>query len=404
MGRVIAIVVVLLGAAFVAVQLLRPTPGVRVTSVAVSARLPGAPVTLAWPSEGEAAIGVEGTGVLAAHGTQTETPLASLAKVMAAYVVLRDHPLSATSNGPDITVSATAVAVYQKDRANGDSVVAVQAGERLSELQALEALLIPSGDNIATLLADWDAGSEPAFVAKMNAEARRMGLAHTHYADASGVAPGTVSTATDQLRLAMAAMRVPTFARVVAMAQVTLPVAGLQYNVNSQLGTNGIVGIKTGFTTTAGACFVFAATTTVGARTATVVGAVLHQRATRAHPSALTDAFAASEALLTSADHALERATVVRSGAALGHLAAPWAPPVGLDASRSVTLTGFPGQQVQIKVDVPRRITTPIGGGHRVGTASVGLRGPGSVPPVHLRLVAARSLPSASLGWRLTRL
>lgn len=71
--------------------------------------------------------------------------------MMTAYVILRDHPLAAISSGPAITVTATAVGTYQKDLASGDSVVAVQAGEQMSERQALGALLIPSGDNIATL-------------------------------------------------------------------------------------------------------------------------------------------------------------------------------------------------------------------------------------------------------------
>ena len=85
----------------------------------------------------------------------------------------------------------------------------VRVGEQLSELQALEGALIPSGDNIIQLLATWDAGSTRAFVKRMNALARRLGMDHTHYAGPSGVNPATVSTASDQLRLAAAAMANP---------------------------------------------------------------------------------------------------------------------------------------------------------------------------------------------------
>ncbi len=404
MARVLAVVVLLCAVAFVVVQLLRPVPSVRATASIVAARMPGTPVPLAWPSQGEAAIGVEGVGVLADHGAQTETPLASLGKMMTAYVVLRSHPLAPSGSGPAITVTAADVANYKRDLAAGDSVVEVRAGERLTEIQALEALLIPSGDNIATLLAEWDAGSVPKFVAQMNGEAKRLGLADTHYSDTSGVAVGTESTAADQVQLALAAMRIPAFASVVGMAQVTLPVAGLQYNVDSQLGTDGIIGIKTGFTTAAGGCFVFAATPVIGGTKTTVVGAVLDQTATPAHPSAITDAFTASRALLTSADRTLERATVVHEGVAMGHLDAPWAAAIGLDATRSITLTGFPGQLVETDVTVPHRITAPVAAGHELGSAWVAISGARPTLREQLDLVTSRPLPSATLAWRLTRL
>jgi hypothetical protein len=66
----------------------------------------------------------------------------------------------------------------------------------------LEGMLLPSGDNIAALLAAWDAGSDSAFVARMNAQARAFGMDHTRYAGASGAGPATVSTARNQPTLA----------------------------------------------------------------------------------------------------------------------------------------------------------------------------------------------------------
>ena len=187
--------------------LVRGLPGAAVAGLPRARAFPGRPPVLAWPAQGQAAVALEGVGLLGARGPRTPTPIASLAKVMSAYVVLRDHPLTPGAGGPGISVSARDVATFPADRATGQSVVAVRAGERLSERQALEGLLLPSGNNIATLLANWDAGSEAAFVAKMNAEARALGLAHTRYVDASGLNPGTVSTASDQVRLALAALR-----------------------------------------------------------------------------------------------------------------------------------------------------------------------------------------------------
>ena len=394
----LVLVVVLLAVAFVVVQLLRPVPAVAASATTVSAAMPGAPASLAWPSQGEAALAVEGSGLLGTHGAQIPTPLASVSKLMTAYVVLRDHPLAITALGPNITITPADVATYQTDKAAGDSVVAVQAGEQLSERQALEALLVPSGDNIATLLAQWDAGSETAFVAKMNAAAATLGLAHTHYVDASGVAAGTQSTAAAQVRLAMDEMSMPAFRAIVDMAQVTLPVAGLQYNVDALLGKDGIVGVKTGYTTTAGGCFVFAADTKIGGRPATVVGAIFRQFGTAAQPSAITAVFDATTALVTSADHALERAAVVRRGEVLGHLAAPWAGSVDLKASRGVTLTGIAGQRIATTVVLPDKVRAPVPAGRDFGTAVV----KAGDARVTVPLVTSSALPSASMTWRLS--
>ena len=69
--------------------------------------------------------------------------------------------------------------------------MSVQPGEKLNERQLLDGLLVHSANNLADVLAQWDAGSIPAFVAKMNATATSLGMTHTHYADASGLDPGT---------------------------------------------------------------------------------------------------------------------------------------------------------------------------------------------------------------------
>jgi serine-type D-Ala-D-Ala carboxypeptidase (penicillin-binding protein 5/6) len=400
-GRLLAVVViVLLAVAYVVVQFLRPVPSVTASASTASATatMPGAPATLTWPSQGESAVGVEGGGLLATAGAQTPTPLASVTKLMTAYVVLHDHPLAAKASGPTITVTPADVTTYQQDRQAGDSVVPVQPGEKLSELEALEALLVPSGDNIASLLADWDAGSEPAFVAWMNAAANRLRLADTHYVDASGVVPGTYSTAASQVKLAMLDMEVPAFRAIVDMAQVTLPVAGLRYNVDALLGKDGIVGVKTGYTSSAGGCFVFAANTKVGGKPVMIVGAIFHQYGTAAQPSALTETFDATTALVTSVDHALVHATVVHRGEVLGELDAPWTGSVALESMGNVAFTALPGQHITTTVVLPDKVDAPVPAEHRLGKVVIEVGNERATAP----LFTARALPSVSLGWRLT--
>src|SRR6266568_3539996 len=290
-------VVLAAAAAWVGVQLLRPVPSMALMASATTVRaLPGVAPRPDWPGRAEAAVGLPVIGLLGAHGGSRPVPIASLAKIMTANIVLRDRPLPAAGAGPVITVAAADAAAYARDQRQG-----------------LEAMLIPSGNNIAALLARWDAGSEAAFVAKMNARARQLGLGGTRYADASGADPATVSTASDQFRLTVAALQIPAFRQIVALPQVTLPVAGLAYNVNAGLGHDGIVGVKTGSSSQAGGCLAFAAIRTVAGRPVMIVGVVLGVPATAARPSELGGAISAAENLLGSVGEDLEHAQVVQT-------------------------------------------------------------------------------------------
>ena len=208
---------------------------------------------------------------------QHAAPIASVAKVMTAYLVLRDHPLEPGDNGPSITLNAGDVADTDRRSRQGESVVPVVDGEQLTERQALEALLLPSANNIAAVLARWDAGTTAQFVARMNAIARSLGMTSTHYTDPSGYDDATVSTAADQLLIVERAMRVPVFAAIVAMPTATLPVAGVVHNTNTLLGRNGFVGVKTGSDQAAGGCFAFRALRVLNGRRTTITGVVLGQ-------------------------------------------------------------------------------------------------------------------------------
>jgi serine-type D-Ala-D-Ala carboxypeptidase (penicillin-binding protein 5/6) len=386
--------------AWAGVQLLRPVPPIALTASLTTVRvLPGTAPHPDWPGAAEAAVGLPGIGLLGAHGGSQPVPIASLAKIMTAYVVLRDHPLPAGGSGPKIAVTAADAAAYASDQQQGQSVVAVMPGEKLTERQALEAMLIPSGNNIASMLASWDADSEAAFVAKMNAEARSLGLSGTRYADASGADPATVSTAGDQLRLTERALQIPAFRQIVAMPQVTLPVAGVAYNVNSALGEDGIVGVKTGSTSQAGGCLSFAAVRTVAGSKVTIVGVVLGVRATAVQPSELDGVISASESLLASVGRDLEHVQVVSAGAVLGHLSSAWAAGTDADAASGVSVTGWSGTPVTVTV-TPRPLAHSISQGQPVAEATVTVGGNVS----HVTLDASQAVPGPSLSWRLSRL
>jgi len=230
-----------------------------------------------WPADGQAAFTESRQSVIHAGPDQHPAPIASLAKVMTAYVVLRDHPLPAGEDGPTITLTGEDVGDTDLRRGRGESVVSVAAGEELTERQALLALLLPSANNIAEVLARWDAGSAGRFVDRMNATARSLGMANTRYTDPSGFDDATVSTAADQVRIALAAMRLPAFASIVATPSAWLPVAGIVHNTNGLLGHAGFVGVKTGSDDAAGGCFAFRAIRRIDGRETAITGVVLGQ-------------------------------------------------------------------------------------------------------------------------------
>jgi D-alanyl-D-alanine carboxypeptidase (penicillin-binding protein 5/6) len=256
-----------------------------------------------WPADGTSAADISGIGVVAGPGATRHVPIASVAKLMTAYVILQDHPLSAGGSGPDITVEPPEAAAYPSQASDGDSLVAVAAGEAISERHALEALLLPSADNMAWILARWDAGSQDAFTAKMNATARRLGMTATSYTDASGLDSSTVSTAADQVRLGMAAMQVPALAAITALPTAVVPVAGTIRNTNTLLGQDGIAGLKTGSTQAAGGCLLVAAWEEVNGRNTLIVAATFGQPGTAG--TILPNALQAGHDLVLALDRAL---------------------------------------------------------------------------------------------------
>jgi D-alanyl-D-alanine carboxypeptidase (penicillin-binding protein 5/6) len=240
-----------------------------------SARGEALPGTV-WPGYGQAAVQI-GQSQIHAGPNQHPAAIASVAKVMTAYVVLHDHPLEVGQDGPAITLTDTDVADSDRRAGRDESVVPIAAGEQLTELQALQALLLPSANNVAAVLARWDAGSEDRFVARMNATARSLGMTHTRYTDPSGYDDATLSTAADQVPIVDRAMRIPVFASIVATPSATLPVAGTVHNTNRLLGHNGFVGVKTGSDKAAGGCFAFRAIRRIEGKRTTITGVVLGQ-------------------------------------------------------------------------------------------------------------------------------
>ena len=352
----------------------------------------GAAPPMRWPSIGEAALGVEGHGMLTSTASPRPLPTASVAKVMTALAVLRAKPLRAGEQGPSITITPEDVAAYRQEAGQGQSVLPVAVGEQLTEYQALQALLLPSANNIAELVVTWAFGSPDAGVARMNALAAELRLHTTHFADASGFDPQTVSTPPDLVVLGQEAMRNPVIAGVVGQQHAQLPVAGTVANVNRLLGQDGILGVKTGNTNDAGGCYMFAAPHVLGdGRRLLLVGVVMGM------PS-LDQALASAPALVDDARRALRVRRVLDAGQVVGSYQAPWGERVNIVASRSLDLVLWQGTAVRTSVAL-RPVAAPLPAGGRVGTVTVSAGGGAN----RVELRAATSLHDPGWAWRALR-
>lgn len=229
-----------------------------------------------WPKSGQGAYQLGGSQPAASPDEQP-VPIASLAKVMTAFVVLKHLPLDASSDGPTLLVDDDDVADTAQRVNRDESVVPVRAGERLSERQALMAVLLPSANNVAAMLARFVSGSVEAFVHEMNSTAKSLGMTHTTYTDPSGFDMTTVSTAVDQLTLAQHAAADTTLTAMMSTSSYALPVAGTVHNTDTLLGQDGFVGMKTGSDDAADGCFMFRSYRSVRGINTELIGVVLGQ-------------------------------------------------------------------------------------------------------------------------------
>lgn len=402
MALAVAAILVLVVAAGVRLITLRPPNfGLRAT-LPTTMRVSGSAPHPAWPAGGQAALNVQEIGSLGSAGGKTPRPTASLAKVMTVYLTLRKYPLSRTGGGFTITVTPAEARAEVQDAKQGESVVAVRAGERLDERQLLEALLVRSGDNIAQIMAAYEAGSVSRFVVEMNRTARALGMSETTYTDPSGLDPATVSDAADQLRVFERAMRFAVFRQIVSMPNVTLPVAGTQSNYDPLI-SEGYDG-KTGSDSEAEGCFAFFKHMTVSGRRLTLVGVVLGQGEGAETSVLLGAAAAATQRLVGSVAPAIRVRTVlpVRTPAMIA---------TNADGHRVAAVTAEPLKVIGwggLREHLAIRSRPPgpdLSAGERLGQAA--LTGKLPTPAGEHTQTAVRAsapLPAPGIRWRLAHL
>ncbi|WP_308122338.1 D-alanyl-D-alanine carboxypeptidase [Streptomyces sp. WAC04114] len=390
--------VLLLIVVLAVVQSVRPLPSPTLELTAKdSYTFEGGKVDIPWPADGQAALDVQGIGTFGSSGEQKPVPIASVAKVMTAYVILRDHPLKSGEDGPKILIDQAA---QDQSDAGQESTVDVTKGDKITQREALESILIASANNVARLLARWDAKSEKAFVQKMNDAAKDLGMKNTTYTDPSGLNNTTVSTAVDQVKLAKAAMLQPAFREVATMMSYVDYKQKKHDNWNRLVGYNNVTGIKTGTTTSALGNLVFAAKKDVNGETHRIIGAVVRQPAGGPDNTILGAALHEGDKLIRAAQGALESATILKKGEVVGYADDGLGGRTPVAVTEDVTAVGWAGLSVKLTFagdDLPHTAEA----GTKVGTLTVG---DGTTSAVKVPVALQKDLAEPGFAAKLTRL
>jgi serine-type D-Ala-D-Ala carboxypeptidase (penicillin-binding protein 5/6) len=286
-GAIVAVAVVTCVAVQPSFATSSPAAGAAGAALAAQARGVAAPVAGPDVSVRGADLVDVGTGAqLWAKDVSTERPMGSITKVMTALLVLRAGDLNRK-----IRVTEAAVRYVSKRQASSAGLI---VGDVLTARQLLAAMLIPSGCDAAYLLATAYGPGRTAFIAKMNAAAKAMGMTSTHFSSFDGMPYpteySTYSTPADLIVLGEHAMRWRVFRQIVDQKEYYVPATASHhsytwYQTNGLIGSyQGILGIKTGETDAAGDCLLFEARRDG----VTLIGVVLHANPSSVPTSAIT--------------------------------------------------------------------------------------------------------------------
>lgn len=375
-------VFLVLVAIYCAFMLLLPAPKPTLSMNIKSGGLnTGQSAYIQWPSTGSAAIGAVNYGVLQTNNSEQALPIASMAKVVLAMTVLRQRPLAINQSGPIIAITDTDYGFYLDEINRGGSTVAVKAGEEITQYQALQGLLLPSGNNMASTLANWAFGSKDGYIEYANDMLKEMGLNKTVIDDTSGFASTTVSTADELVKIGIEALKDPVIKEIVSQKSAEIPVAGEIVNTNSALGVSDIDGIKTGQTDDSGDCLLFSATRSIAGQNITLVGALQGQPGD-------DGAIQAAPGLV---DQGYNNFVVVNGASTdeiVGTISVPWAPVVNIKAAQNITQVVWSGTMLA------REVTADVALSGVVGQIKVGNQ--------VTDLVMQSAIQPPTAWWRLT--
>lgn len=288
---------------------------------------------------------------------------ASITKLMTSYVVFSEIAQGNLALDDEVLVSEKAW------RTEGSRMF-VEVGKSVSVEELLKGIIIQSGNDASVALAEHVGGTEEVFASMMNEEARKLGMANTHYINATGLPHAEQYTTARDVALLAAALieRFPDFYAWYSEREYTYNDIR-QHNRNRLLWRDPSVdGLKTGHTESAGYCLVTSAMRD-GMRLISVVMGTASEEARAT----------ASQALLNYGFRFFETYQLYQSGDQLS-VERIWKGsadelPLGLDDDLFVTIPRSRYDALQARLEVNGTLTAPVAEGERVGRLVVALDG-----------------------------
>lgn len=382
-------VIVLICASYTGLTLAWPLRSIQPIDTVTERTIPASTST-AWPAYGHSAIGSSEHGILAqSSADKKQVPIASITKIITALTILEAKPLKQGETGPNITFSANDVARYNQYIAADGSVAPVSLGMQISQQQLMQGMLVKSANNYADSAAIWAYGSMDAYLLAAKTYLMKHNFTNTHVVDATGFSPGSVSTAPELVAIGLHAMKNPVIADIVAQKSSVIPGVGTLHNTNVLLGTDGIVGLKTGTTDEAGSCLLYASRHVVAGENITLVGVVL---GAPNHPTLFSD--------VAKLNREASKQIAIRTTSKPNEIYATYLTPWGATASATSSK-----KQAITWSSAPVRITSKV---HAVVPGTPPHTPPGTITMKHgeknhtYNLKLSKQLDEPSWFWRVT--
>lgn len=351
------------------------------------ATVPAPAALITWPTQGSAAVGVDGIGTVAS--TTDPAVIASITKVVSAMMVLDRMPLALGEQGPSFSFTKADSQSYLAYKRGDQSALDVPVGGSLTEYQMLQGVLLGSANNYIDRLAKEIWGTEAAFADAAATWLSDRGISGITIKSPSGFDERNVSTPEALIAVAEKAMQNPVFAEIVGTASVDLPGAGTVRNTNGMLADAGVIGIKTG-TLEESWNLLTAKNVRVGDTTVTLYASVLTQEDDDMRLASTRSLFSQVESELQS------QGPVVPKGTVVGTVDTLWGAPVDVltDADTDVVL--WNGASADTVVDFD------LGDARKAGAEVGTLTATGPLGSTSTPLTLARTVQDPSPWWRLT--
>lgn len=228
------------------------------------------------PSEGASAVGISELGVIATNGVATPVPIASIAKTITTLVILNKlAPTYGQAKEINITFGQQDVEIRASTIAENGASQPVSDGLSMSLHDALAVMMLASANNYATSLAVKTFGSMEEYILAANDWLKVNGLSQTSIADASGLNPNTVGTASDLVNLGLIAMDNQEVVDIVTTPEISVDGVGTIQNGNPMFGIDGVDGIKLGSTFEANNCLLYSKSVNIDGKEIRIVGVTL---------------------------------------------------------------------------------------------------------------------------------